>query len=97
MICPLTLDLPDVILTIKFCAYLILANSATTTTTLPRQLSRQRNVSIVHFQLLRYFYRYFYREFGLLYFISFVPPLFHRRANGWPGSAPSFRCCPDTV
>jgi hypothetical protein len=47
LICPLTLDLPDVILTILFCAYNIVANSATTTTTLPRQLSRQRNVSVL--------------------------------------------------
>jgi hypothetical protein len=52
----------------------------------------------VHFQLLRYFYRYFYREFGLLYFIHFyrefgllylylivMPP-------GWPEVVALFHC-----
>jgi hypothetical protein len=78
-ICPLTLDLPDVILTILFCAYYIVANSATTTTTLPRQLSRQRNVSALPAAAL--FLLSFLSGIRVALLYSEVVTLFHRSCH----------------
>jgi hypothetical protein len=79
LICPLTLDLPDVILTILFCAYNIVANSATTTTTLPRQLSRQRNVSVLPAAAL--FLLSFLSGIWVALLYSEVVTLFHRSCH----------------
>ena len=64
------MDLQDGILTILFCAHYILANSATTTATLPRQLSWPRNMSVLPVAAL-FLLSFLYREFGLVCFIHF--------------------------